>query len=261
MTAEVMPLREGYEMDIEPCYVVLGATGGIGSELCRQLCASGAHVVGASRNPKKVRELAETIGVRPFTLDATDSEQVAACLADAQQTFGRVDGVANCVGSLLLKPAHLTLDTEWQNTLAINLTTAFAAVSAGARAMLQTGGSIVLVSSAAARVGLANHEAIAAAKAGIIGLTFAAAASYAERGIRVNCVAPGLVRTPLTARLIANEASLKASVAMHPLGRMGEPSDVAATIAWMLDPKQGWITGQVLGVDGGLATVRTRGKS
>lgn len=248
-------------MDRKACHVVLGATGGIGSELCRQLLASGANVVAGSRNSETLRELAETTGVRPFALDATDIEQVAACLADAKQTFGRVDGVANCVGSLLLKPAHLTSDAEWQATLAINLTSAFAAVRAGAKAMLETGGSIVLVSSAAARVGLANHEAIAAAKAGIIGLTLAAAASYAERGIRVNCVAPGLVRTPLTARLTANEASLKASVAMHPLGRIGEPSDVAAAMAWLLDPAHSWITGQVFGIDGGLATLRSRGKS
>ena len=116
----------------------------------------------------------------------------------------------------------------------------------------------MLVSSVAARIGLANHEAIAAAKAGIIGLTLAAAASYAERGIRVNCVAPGLVRTPLTARLTATEAALKVSAAMHPLGRIGEPGDVAAAIAWLLDPQQSWITGQVLGIDGGLATIQAR---
>jgi 3-oxoacyl-[acyl-carrier protein] reductase len=126
---------------------------------------------------------------------------------------------------------------------------------------MNTGGSIVLVSSVAARVGLANHEAIAATKAGLIGLALAAAASYAERGIRINCVAPGMVRTPLTARLTANEATLQTSAAMHPLGRIGEASDVAAAIAWLLDPQQSWITGQVFGIDGGLATVRTRGKS
>ncbi len=248
-------------MDNRPCHVVLGATGGVGSELCRQLCASGANVIAAGRNSEKVRALAEALRVRPFTLDATVADQVTACLDDAQQAFGRVDGVANCVGSLLLKPAHLTSDAEWQTTLATNLTTAFIAVRVGAKAMLQSGGSIVLVSSAAARVGLTNHEAIAAAKAGIVGLTLAAAASYAERGVRVNCVAPGLVRTPLTARLTANEASLKSSAVMHPLGRIGEPSDVASVMALLLDPGQSWITGQVFGVDGGLATLRTRGKS
>jgi NAD(P)-dependent dehydrogenase (short-subunit alcohol dehydrogenase family) len=155
----------------------------------------------------------------------------------------------------------LTSESDWQATLTSNLTTAFATVHAGVKSMMETGGSIVLVSSVAARIGLANHEAIAAAKAGIIGLTLAAAASYAERGIRVNCVAPGLVRTPLTARLTANEASLKASAAMHPLGRIGEPSDVASAMAWLLDPAHGWITGQVFGIDGGLATLRMRGKS
>jgi len=112
--------------------------------------------------------------------------------------------------------------------------------TAGARAMMRTGGSIVLVSSAAARIGLANHEAIAAAKSGVIGLTLAAAILWA-RGIRVNCVAPGLVRTPLTARLTANETSLKASEAMHALGRIGEPADVAPR--WRaLDSAQGWVT-------------------
>jgi len=158
-----------------------------------------------------------------------------------------------------LKPAHLTTETEWATTLATNLTSAFAATRAGARAMLETGGSIVLVSSAAARLGLANHEAIAAAKAGIIGLVLAGAASYGARGIRVNAVAPGLVRTALTERLTASDAARKASIGMHALGRLGEPSDVASAIAWLLDPAQSWVTGQVLGIDGGLASVRTRG--
>jgi NAD(P)-dependent dehydrogenase (short-subunit alcohol dehydrogenase family) len=124
--------------------------------------------------------------------------------------------------------------------------------------MMNSGGAIVLVSSAAARVGLANHEAIAAAKAGIIGLTLAAAASYAARGIRVNCVAPGLTETPLTARITANEASRKASEAMHALGRIGRPEEIASAMAWLLDPENSWVTGQVIGVDGGLASVRPR---
>jgi 3-oxoacyl-[acyl-carrier protein] reductase len=164
--------------------------------------------------------------------------------------------VANCVGSLLLKPAHLTSETDFAETVAANLTSAFAAVRAGARAMTKTGGSIVLVSSVAARVGLPNHDAIAAAKAGIIGLTLSAAATYARQRIRVNCVAPGLVRTPLTKRFTESEVALKASVNMHPLGRIGEPSDVASAMAWLLDAEQSWVTGQVIGIDGGLGSLR-----
>lgn len=248
-------------MDRRPHYVVLGATGGIGSELCRMLCASGANVTGAGRDPAKVHALAEACRVRPFVFDATDIGQVVACLADSEQAFGHVDGIANCVGSLLLKPAHLTTEADWIATLATNLTSAFAAVHAAVKSMMKSGGSIVLVSSAAARVGLPDHEAIAAAKAGIIGLTLSAAATYAGRGIRINCVAPGLVQTSLTARFTANDASKKASVAIHPLGRLGEPADVAGAIAWLLDPQQRWVTGQVIGIDGGLATLRARAKS
>lgn len=239
-------------------YLILGATGGIGSALCRRLAAKGARLVLAARNEQRLRRLAEELGACAVAVDATQSEQIENCFAQAIAANGRIDGVANCVGSLLLKPAHLTTDAEWSATLTTNLTSAFLTVRAAARAMMQTGGSIVLVSSAVSQVGMANHEAIAAAKAGIVGLMLSAAASYASRGIRVNCVAPGLVRTPLTARLTTNEALLKTSVAMHALGRIGEPSDVAAAIEWLLDPAQSWVTAQVLGVDGGLARVRPR---
>ena len=123
----------------------------------------------------------------------------------------------------------------------------------------QEGGSIVLMSSVAGRYGLPNHEAVAAAKAGIEGLVRAAAATYAPRGIRVNAVAPGLVRTPLAGRLVATEQAVEASAAMHPLGRIGEPEDLTDALAFLLDPaRSAWVTGQTLSVDGGFATVRPR---
>jgi len=247
--------------DAAPAFVVVGATGGIGSELCQRLAAKDTRLVVAGRDAGKLQVLAEELGAFPVILDATCAEQVDQGFARILEEYGRIDGVANCVGSLLLKPAHLTSDAEWASTITTNLTSAFVTVRAAARAMMKTGGSIVLVSSAVARFGLANHEAIAAAKAGILGLALSAAASYASRGIRVNCVAPGLVRTPLTARFTANETALKGSMAMHPVGRIGEPRDVAAAIEWFLDPAQSWVTGQVLGVDGGLSTLRTRGSA
>ena len=166
--------------------------------------------------------------------------------------------MVNCVGSILLKPAHATTEDEWQSTLQVNLTSAFAAVRSAAKAISKDGGSVVLLSSAAARYGLANHEAVAAAKAGVIGLTLSGAATYASKNLRVNCVAPGLVDTPLAARITGNPASLEASRAMHALGRIGSPDHVAAAIAYFLDPANDWVTGQVLGVDGGLGSVRPR---
>ena len=244
--------------DTTPVYFILGATGGIGSALSQRLAQDGARLVVAARNAPKLHALADAIGAQAQLLDATDADAVQAGVNQALERFGRVDGIANCVGSLLLKPAHLTSDAEWAEVMAVNLGSAFATVKAGARAMTKHGGSIVLVSSVAARYGLANHEAIAAAKAGVMGLVLSAAASYAPRGIRVNGVAPGMVRTPLTERLTSSEPTLKMSTAMHALGRIGEPSDVASAMAWLLAPEQSWVTGQVLSVDGGMSSVRPR---
>lgn len=242
-----------------PVYVILGATGGVGAELARQLNESGARLMLAGRNPDKLVALAQTLpNADTFTVEATDILQVEKSIEEAARLFGRVDGIANCIGSLMLKPAHLTSPEEWASTLQINLNSAFGTIRGAAKVMRTGGGSVVLVSSAAARTGLANHEAIAAAKGGIIGLTYSAAATYANRNIRVNAVAPGLVQSQLTERIVANEASKNASLAMHAIGRLGEPHDIAAMIAFLLHPANSWITGQVFGVDGGLATVRPR---
>lgn len=208
------------------------------------------------RSAEQLNRLATELDCPMAVADAKQADPLQQVLHSA----GPLRGVVNCAGSILLKPAHLTSDQEWTETLATNLTTAFNVVRAGARVMMQTGGSIVLCSSAAARIGLANHEAIAAAKAGVIGLTLSAAATYAGRNIRINCVAPGLVDTALTAKITGNETALKASLGMHALGRVGKPEQIASAIAWLLDPENDWVTGQVWGVDGGLATVRPAGK-
>lgn len=238
-------------------YIIVGATGGIGSEVARRMFANGARLLIAARNEQRLARLAIELQAQSFVLDATQFGAVEECFNRALERYGRVDGIVNCVGSLLLKPAHLTSEIEWISTVAANLTSAFAVVRAATKSM-KTGGSIVLISSAAARIGLANHEAIAAAKAGVAGLTLSAAATYASRNIRVNCVAPGLVQTPLTERITVNETALKASTAMHALGRIGNPADIALAIEWLLNPANSWMTGQVIGVDGGLGTLRPR---
>ena len=238
--------------------LIFGGSGGIGSSLARMLHAEGASLFVAGRNASNLESLAIELGCRYGCVDASDPDAVDAMADQANEILGGLDGVANCVGSLLLKPAHLTSTADWNSILFTNLSSAFGCVRSAGRIMRQTGGSVVLVSSAAARVGLTNHEAIAAAKAGVEGLTRSAAATYARYGIRLNAVAPGLTKTPLTRSLLSSELAEKASIAMHPLGRLGEPQDVASAIAWLLNPQQRWITGQVIGVDGGLADLRSK---
>jgi NAD(P)-dependent dehydrogenase (short-subunit alcohol dehydrogenase family) len=239
--------------------LIFGASGGIGSALARQLAALGCQLTLVARDRERLDTLAGELNAKAFSLDATDSAAVERCVSEVSDKQGRVDGVVNCAGSLLLKPAHLTTDVEWAAVLGANLTSSFHVLRSSTARMMKTGGgSIVLLSSAVAQRGMINHEAIAAAKAGVVGLALSAAATYARYGIRVNCVAPGLTRTPLTHVLTKNEVSLKASTALHPLGRIGEPDEVASAIRWFLSPDQSWVTGQVLAVDGGLSSVQAR---
>jgi NAD(P)-dependent dehydrogenase (short-subunit alcohol dehydrogenase family) len=240
-------------------YVVFGAYGGIGSALCRRLAKKGTRLMLAGRDGTRLASLAAELGAETFCLDACNLQQVELCMKRAVEVCGPIAGVANCVGSLLLKPAHVVSEEEWDGVIATNLKSAFAVVRGAAITMMNGGGSVVLLSTAAARIGLANHEAISAAKAGIEGLALASSSSYAGKGIRFNCVAPGMTRTPLTAKLLQSDMMAKASAGMHALGRIGEPEELASAIEWLLDPEQSWVTGQVIGVDGGLSRIRSRG--
>ncbi len=223
-------------------FLVIAASSCIGQALVSLLKESGHSVFTTARDDSQIRPDA--------FLDATDFEAMDEVFKQA----GEIVGVVNCSGSLLLKSARLTSRDQYQSVIDASLTTAFATVHAAGKYM-NKGGSVVLISSAAAMQGLANHEAIAVAKAGIIGLTLSAAATYASMNLRVNAVAPGLIETSLTKNLTGNETSRKFSEAMHVLGRLGKPEDIARAIVFLLDPDNSWITGQVLAVDGGLSSV------
>jgi len=246
--------------DGRPVAIVIGATGGIGGRLAERLAADGYRLALLGRDEEKLKERAADVDATHHVVDATNADAVAEAFGAIKDELGRVDAVANCAGSLLLRPAHRTSMDEWRATMDANLTTAFATVKASVD-VLDEGGSVVLVSSVAARTGLSNHEAIAAAKAGVIGLTLSAAATYANRGLRFNAVAPGLVRTPMTASMTKNEKAVEMLEANHPLGRLGEPDDIAAAIAFLLGPDSSWITGQVLSSDGGMSTVTAKPKA
>lgn len=239
-----------------------GIYGGIGRALARRLSGSGWTVTGFGRDPAKLESVAEELdGIQVFSADATHPEEVGRAFADANEAMGGISAYIHCIGSVFLKPAHLTSLEEWRETLGKNLDSAFFALRAGVPwFQKQGGGAFVFCSSVAAGTGLVNHEAVAAAKGGLEGLVRSAAATYAPRHIRVNAVALGLVETGATQAILGNPQARMISEQMHPLGRVGQPSDAASLLAWLASDEAAWVTGQIYAMDGGMGTIVPRPK-
>ena len=237
---------------------VLGAAGGVGSVVCDNLSKQGWKVVASGRTEESLQTLTiqiDNIDILP--VDARDDDAMKQAVTDIIQTHGRLDAVVVAVGSILLRPLHATSAQQVQDTIDQNLTTAFNAVRSAAVPMMRgDGGRIVLFSSVAATHGMTNHAAIAAAKGAVEGLTRASAADYAKRGIRINAIAPAMTDTPMSENLLKSEASRKISDSMHPVGRIGEAKEIADVASWLVDGAPEWMTGQIIGVNGGLGTIK-----
>ena len=167
--------------------VLIGGSGGIGHVTASQLMARGAQVCITGRDPERLNAATATLGCEGHVLEASDFEATTKVLEAASQSMGGLDAVACLAGSILLKPITMTSQPEYEETILRNLTTAFSVTRAAIR-LLTDGGSIVLMSSAAASMGLPNHEAIAAAKVAWKD-SFVPAATYARKGIRINAIA------------------------------------------------------------------------
>ena len=237
-------------------HAVFGATGGIGSVLVKKLTDSGDTVYLMSRNEDRLKQLSKEINQPYIAVDATDENLVAQALNKIVETEHHLDGVVSLVGSFFIKPLHLTTQKEFEEVVKINATSSFCILKHALNVMEK--GSVVLSSSTASLIGLSSHEVISAAKAAVIGLVRSAAASYASKQIRVNAVAPGLTRTPLSEAITSNATALKASTAFHPLGRIAEPEDIASAIFWLLSDDSSFVTADVITVDGGLSSIKLK---
>jgi NAD(P)-dependent dehydrogenase (short-subunit alcohol dehydrogenase family) len=237
--------------------LITGASGGLGRAVAATLAASRWRLALVARSPERLADVASSDVVR-IASDVSTHEGARAAVARCRQLLGVPTALVNCAGGTLIAPLHRTPESVYRACMSANLDTAFFSLGAFVDALREAKrpGAAVLVSSVVAHVGVGSHEAITAAKAAVAGLTRAAAATYAASRIRVNAVSPGLMPTPATAALLANDAAREGAAKQYPLGAIGAPEEVAEAISWLLSPAAARITGQVWPIDGGFTAIR-----
>ncbi|HTL14703.1 MAG TPA: SDR family oxidoreductase [Thermomonas sp.] len=236
--------------------LVTGARGGIGSALVARLRADGHRVAAVGRDAAALEALDADARI---AADTATPDGAAAAIAGCRAQLGEAPALlAHCVGSTLVAALHRSSAEQVAEVLRVNLGSALFTLQAWVSALQaeRRAGAAVLVSSVVARIGVANHEAIAAAKGGIEALVRGAAATYAPLGLRINAVAPGMTATPMTAAMLRVEAMREAAGRQYPLGGVQGAGQVADAMAWLLSDAAARITGQVLPVDGGFTSVR-----
>jgi NAD(P)-dependent dehydrogenase (short-subunit alcohol dehydrogenase family) len=236
--------------------LITGASGGVATALAAMLRAEGWRLALIGRDRSR---LAPVEGDVVIEADVSTEAGAREAFDAAKTAFGHApDAAVNCAGAVLIAPIGRTSEAQYRDCLSANLDTAFF-VSRAYVAALQAekrGGALVLFSSVAAGVGVGNHPAIAAAKGGVEALTRSLAADASGLGLRVNAIAPGLMDTPATAKFVSGDLARRAVSAQYPLGRHGTADDAAALAAFLVSPRAGWISGQVIAVDGGFLGVR-----
>jgi len=233
-------------------YLVFGATGAIGSSLAAQLKESGHDVHLIARNEDEVKAISEELGCSYSVADVLEENFIDKVKADTSDFD--VKGVAYCVGSIDLKPLKRVSESDLHNCMKLNLYSAITAIQGFQEELKKNIGSIVLFSSVAAQKGFTNHTIIATAKAAIEGLTVTLAAEFAP-SIRVNCIAPSLTNSKISQSMLKSPVVAEALAKAHPLKRLGEGEDSASLAKFLMSDESSWVTGQIIGVDGGRSSL------
>jgi NAD(P)-dependent dehydrogenase (short-subunit alcohol dehydrogenase family) len=244
--------------------LVSGMASGIGEAIAELFAAEGAAIVGADIDEKgglATAEKIKSLGGRVLFVraDVGSETEVRAVVDAGVREFGKIDVLANIVGIASEAPCHKMELEDWERIIRVNLTSIFLISKYVLPGMLERRyGAIVNMASVQGLLGLAGYPHYAASKGGVISLTRQMAREYAATGIRVNCIAPGTIETPLNVHVLeraADPETLRAAwVKMHPLGRLGTPRDVANGALYLASDESSWVTGQCLVIDGGMTS-------
>ena len=227
-------------------FLIFGATGSIGSNVSRLLKETGHDIHLIGRNNDEVSKLSKQLDCTYTVADVLENSFIEKVKADIDD----VKGIAYCVGSIDLKPFRIVTEQDFNKCMKLNLYSAVEIIKGFQESLKKNKGSIVLFSTVAAQRGFTNHSLIASAKAAVEGLTVSLAAEFAPN-IRVNCIALSLTRSKISEPLLKNSVLAEGIAKAHPLKRLGEGKDGAALAKFLLTEESSWLTGQIIGVDGG----------
>lgn len=241
------------ELKMAQKYLIYGGTGGIGAEIARRLSAAQHQVFIVSRDPEKAGQLKDLAGITHITADVRED----GCFESVMESVGtELDGLVYAVGSINLGSLRRLGADDFLDDFKINAMGAALAVKAALTPLKkgERSSSILFISSVAAVRGFPLHASVGMAKGAVSGLTLSLAAELAPK-IRVNAIAPSLTVTPLTETLLKNPQAAESIAAQHAMKRLGAPEDIAHMASFLLSEDAGWMTGQVIGVDGGRSTI------
>ena len=231
-------------------YLIFGATGAIGSNLANQLYKSKQDIHLVGRNEEEVKSLSKKLNCSYSVVDVLENNFVDKIKSEIQE----VKGIAYCVGSIDLKPFKKIKEDDLHKCMKLNLYPVIEIIKAYEDNLKKNKGSIILFSTVAVQRGFTNHSIIASTKAALEGLTVSLAAEFAPN-IRVNCIAPSLTNSKIAQPILKSNIVAEGIAKAHPMKRIGEGKDAAAMAKFLLTEESSWITGQIIGVDGGRSSI------